>query len=65
MQTALSAASAVMLAAVILGSAVVPSAAADPASAEAMQPRGHYEWQYHYGGSPRHPHWEGRWVLVE
>ena len=27
-------------------------------AANAVTPSGRYDYQYHYGGSPRHPRWE-------
>jgi hypothetical protein len=42
---------------------MLQSAAAAPQPVTANTP--HYEWQYHYGGSPRHPRWEAGWVLVK
>ena len=36
----------------------------DPTQAEPTQAEPHYEWQYHYGGSPRHPRFEPERVLA-
>ncbi len=32
---------------------------------DTVMPSPRYEYQYHYGGSPRHPHWEPQRVPVE
>ena len=32
--------------------------------ADTVMPAPRYEYQYHYGGSPRHPHWELQLVPV-
>jgi hypothetical protein len=40
---------------------VQPEAMAQPVeqgATDAVSPSPRYEDQYHYGGSPRHPHWE-------
>jgi hypothetical protein len=31
---------------------------------DAVTPSARYEYQYHYGGSPRHPRWEQQLVPV-
>ena len=31
---------------------------------DAVTPSARYEYQYHYGGSPRHPRWELQFVPV-
>ena len=67
MKTLLFAATALAL---VAGTTFVPgtlrsAAAAEQTAQTATSNAPHYEWQYHYAGSPRHPRWEAGWVLVK
>ena len=37
----------------------------EPEGTDAVTPSPRYEYQYHYGGSPRHPRWELQRVQVQ
>jgi Spy/CpxP family protein refolding chaperone len=66
MKRLLFAATAVALVAVTsFAPGMLRSAAASQTAQTAPAYTPHYEWQYHYGGSGRHPRWQAGWVLVK